>query len=328
MEYLQLVGGFLLLICGANFLVKGGVQIALRYQLPPLLIGMTIVAFGTSAPEFIVSLSAALKGNSGIALGNVIGSNIVNIGLILGLTALFSPIPVNKKNITVDALAMVIASVAFLLALKNGIINRTEGAIGFLSLILYNIYMFRRGKKEGDSGNIGHPHTAKLWVSVCYVIGACIALAYGADILVNGATSIAKTFGVSDRIIGITIVAFGTSLPELATSLVAALKKESDISIGNIIGSNFFNITGVIGLSSLISPISGDFPAFRNDLLWMIGFSILLILLIYPLRKNIKSMKNKPSGVKTFLNFEGGKLGRLSGATILLLYFIYLIFLF
>ena len=287
MEYFQLLIGFVLLIGGADFLVKGGVQIAMRLGIPSLLIGLTIVAFGTSAPELLVSLTAALKGNSGIAIGNVVGSNIVNIGLILGLSALVFPIRNQGEGIVRDIIVTLLVSLSFFAAFSDGHISRLEGGIGVCFLILYFTFLFYKGKKRGSdlsnstnvSDEVNKPKE-KLWVAFCFVIGACIALAIGARLLVDSASCIARELGVSDRIIGITIVAFGTSLPELATSLVAALRKEADISIGNVIGSNLFNIAGVIGIASLISPIDGEFEVFKGDFIWMSLFCFLLLPLI------------------------------------------------
>lgn len=333
MEYFQLLIGFVLLIGGADFLVKGGVQIAMRFGLPSLLIGLTIVAFGTSAPELLVSLTAALKGNSGIAIGNVIGSNIANIGLILGISALVLPIRAQGEGIVRDITVTFLLSLAFFAAFSDGCINRLEGGIGVCFLVLYFVYLFYRGRGDNRFSNstevADDKPRGKLWVAFCFVVGACFALAIGAQLLVESASSIARALGVSDRVIGVTVVAFGTSLPELATSLVAALRKEADISIGNVIGSNLFNIAGVIGLSSLISPIYGDFEVFKGDLVWMSVFCFLLLPLIFPLRRNLRAIKEgKIANAKVFFCFEHGVLGRFSGAFLLLLYVIYIFFLF
>lgn len=325
MEYLQLLGGIILLLVSADYLVKGGVNLALRFRIAPLVIGMTVIAFGTSAPEFIVSLSAALKGNSEIALGNVIGSNIANIGLILGITALILPIPVQKASIKNDGPMMILASILFILAATNGIIGRLEGAVGVLLLVGYTIRMIRASRQETTS--MEEPQLS-VWKSVVLIVLSSAGLAFGANLLIEGASAIAVNFGVSQKVIGVTIVAFGTSVPELAASVVAALKKQTDISIGNIIGSNLFNILSVIGLSSFIHPITVNFELFKNDFIWMLMFSILVLLLIYPIRNNLAVWKKQSNKVSILLNMEGGKIGRLSGFILVGLYIFYIYLLF
>lgn len=324
MEYIQLIGGIILLIFSADYLVKGGVGLAQRFRISPLVIGMTVIAFGTSAPEFIVSLLAAVKGNSEIALGNVIGSNIANIGLILGLTALILPIPVQKASLKYDGPVMLIASLLFIFAAMNGVIGRTEGLIGVSFLVGYTIWMIRTSRKNKSKTE---PPAHGIWISILLILLSSGGLAFGAHLLIEGASSLASNFGVSQKVISITIVAFGTSVPELAASLTAALKKQMDISIGNIIGSNLFNILSVIGISSAIHPIVLDFELFRNDFIWMFLFSTLVLLLIYPLRNNIKIWRVKGKA-SSLLNMDGGKIGRLSGLILVGLYIFYIYLLF
>lgn len=329
MEYIQLAGGLLLLILSANYLVKGGENLALRLGMSPLVVGMTVIAFGTSAPEFIVSLSAAVKGNPQIALGNVIGSNIANVGLILGITALIFPIPVNKASIKSDGPLMLIASLLFILVSANGSIGRWEGAVGFGILLAYTTRMIRTSIRHTRAAPAVNEvpavlPTMKPLKAVLFIVASSFGLAYGANLLIDGASALAVTFGISQKVIGITIVAFGTSLPELAASVVAAFKKQTDISIGNIIGSNLFNILGVIGLSSLIHPIRVDYPAFRADFFWMLFFSALLLVLIYPLRKNLAAYRQNKSSFRIFFRVEGGTLGRVSGLLLFGLYIFYL----
>jgi cation:H+ antiporter len=334
MEYIQLLGGLLLLLLSANYLVKGGVSLAERLKISPLVIGMTVIAFGTSAPEFIVSLSAALQGNSEIALGNVIGSNIANIGLILGVTALIFPLPVQNESVKNDGPMMLLASVLFILAAMSGVITRLEGFIGFGLMMLYTVWMVRSSRKASkksettaDATQDLQPQLSPLLAGV-YIVGASAGLAYGADLLINSATQIALAFGVSQKIIGVTIVSFGTSLPELAASVTAAFKRQSDISIGNVIGSNLFNILGVIGFSSMIHPIVTDFELFQSDFVWMLAFTLLMFLLIYPLRKNFIAYMLSNACKSKFLNFTGGVLGRASGVVLIVLYVGYIWMLF
>ncbi len=341
MEYIQLLGGLLLLLISANYLVKGGVSLAERLKISPLVIGMTVIAFGTSAPEFIVSLSAAMQGNSEIALGNVIGSNIANIGLILGVTALILPLPVQKESIKNDGPMMLLASILFILAGMSGLISRLEGCIGFGLMMLYTVWMVRSSRKvskkaAADAAQAGEsaaqdqeqkPQLSPLVAGV-YIVGASAGLAFGADLLINSATEIALAFGVSQKIIGVTIVSFGTSLPELAASVTAAFKKQSDISIGNVIGSNLFNILGVIGFSAMIQPITTDFELFKSDFIWMLAFAFLVLIFIYPTRKNIAAYMLNNKRPSLFLNLTGGVLGRASGVVLILLYvgYIWLLF--
>lgn len=326
MEYIQLLGGLVLLIVSANYLVKGGENLALRLGLSPLVVGMTVIAFGTSAPEFLVSLSAAIKGSPEIALGNVIGSNIANIGLILGVTALLLPIPVKKESVKNDGPLMLLATILFILVSMNGDINRIEGGIGFAILVGYTAWMIRqsRRKEKNTPQEEKVLPTLKPLTATVLILISSVGLAYGANLLIDGASAVATKFGISQKVIGITIIAFGTSLPELAASVVAALKKQTDISIGNIIGSNLFNILGVIGLSSAIHPIKVDFPLFRNDFIWMFAFSLLLLVLIYPVRKNWATLKKQGSRLSVLFNLQGGILGRLSGLILLGLYIFYI----
>src|SRR5574344_1029353 len=327
---LQLLGGFVLLLFGGNYLVDGGVAIAKKFKLSPLVIGLTIVAFGTSAPELLVSVDAALMGSSGIAIGNVVGSNTVNIGFILGLTAFIYPIAVRKRSIALDGLIMIAVGILIgVLSLTGNILSRTEGLILFAGIIIFtvmSVYHGRLGNEEADKEEEKEkimPFTLAVFV----VIVSCIGLAFGADLLVDGATEIAHMLNVSEKVIGLTIVALGTSLPELAASLVAALKKEMDISIGNIIGSNIFNSLCVLGISSILSPIDFDFAYYVDDILVMILFSVLLMLFIMPWKNNLKLWKQTKS-LKSFTNYNHGVLGRISGAILFIAYALYAISLF
>lgn len=277
----HIIGGFIFLLLGGNWLVDGGVAIARRFRISPLVIGMTIVAFGTSAPELLVSLISAIKGSSGIAVGNVVGSNIVNICLILGLTAVISPIVTDKKKVLSNGTVMIAASLLLPLFALNSHISRLEGITLFLGLILFTAISVRKGRMSGEDlkNQYSDKKNLPLKKALLFTIAACGLLAVGADILVDGATKLAQDIGVSDKVIGLTIVALGTSLPELAASVAAAFKKQMDISIGNIIGSNIFNILCVLGISASIKPISIVNDSFQNDFWWMIGFSVALLIL-------------------------------------------------
>lgn len=324
MEYIELIGGLILLVISGDFLVKGGSDIAKRFKISSLVVGMTVVAFGTSAPELIVSLRAALSGSPEIALGNVIGSNIANIGLILGLTALIFPMAVNRTSIIVDWPVMMAASLLFFLAATDHQIGRAEGLAGFLTLLLFVVWSVRKSRKAEFEQEQKEEKTAPLWLSVLFIAGSSAGLAFGAKLLVSGASDIALAFGVSERVIGVTIVAFGTSVPELVASVIAAFKKEADISIGNIIGSNLFNILCVIGLTATIQPIPVDFTIFRTDLLWMMLFALLLFVFMMPWKKEVERRFNRNNAGGRPAYFSGGVLGRYSGIVFLLLYIYYI----
>ncbi|MGI6757863.1 MAG: calcium/sodium antiporter [Bacteroidaceae bacterium] len=332
---LQLIAGLVLLFFGGDWLVNGGVTLAHRFRISPLVIGMTIVAFGTSAPELLVSMTSAIKGISGIAMGNVLGSNIANIGLILGLTAMLSPIATNNRKITANGVIMILASLLLLLFSLNNIISRVEGIVMFSGLVVFTAVSIKRGRMSteknryvgnvenierrnvenvniGNTGNTEgiegsenenssseiHKKEMSVWTAILLVILSCLMLYLGAEFLVDGATSLAKALGVSDKVIGLTIVAIGTSLPELAASVAAALKKEMEISIGNIIGSNIFNILCVLGLSAFIRPIEFDFTQYRIDFMVMIAFATILVILIRP-RKG-QSLLGRAAGMLMF----------------------------
>ena len=288
MEYLLLILGFAILIFSGDFLVKGGVEIAKHFKISPLVVGVTVVSFGTSAPELFVSIDAALDGSPDITLGNVIGSNIANIALVLGLTAIILPIPVKSKSIKFDWPVMFLASILlFVFGLDNKL-NSYECIFFVLAIlwyIIHSIYFSRKETKENGTEKAN----LSIIKSIAIIILSSIGLYYGADLLVNNAKEIALTFGVSERVIGLTLIAFGTSVPELATSVIAASKKQLDISIGNIIGSNIFNIFAVLGITGIIKPINVTQKALEFDLIWMIAIALLLFLFILPLKNGIIS---------------------------------------
>lgn len=299
LTYLYLIAGLLLLIAGGNYLVKGGVAVAKRFKVPTLIIGMTIVAFGTSSPEFIVSLQSALQGHPEMSIGNVVGSNIANIGLILGITALILPMAVNRTSVKIDVPFMIFCSLLFYILAEDSVISRCEGAIFVALIILFTLLSIYKGKKENPVEEPVKEENKKekelnMISALIMIVASCAALTVGANLLIDSAVSIAKNFGVSERVISVTLVAFGTSIPELATSIMAAIRKENDIAIGNVVGSNIFNILFVIGASALITPIENfDFAAFSFDFYWMIIFAAILALTVIPFERIMKKMKDE-----------------------------------
>jgi cation:H+ antiporter len=252
---LSIIGGFIILTIGAEALVRGASAVALRLGIAPLIIGLTIVAFGTSAPELAVSVKSALAGNPGIALGNVVGSNIVNIGLILAITALIRPITVQSQMVKRDIPIMIAASVLMWFLLLDGEVSFIDGAILFSALVGYLVFSYVSAKNNPEDLDLDaspqHPG-----LSIALIIVGIAMLVGGGILFVDGAVDLAKQFGISEVIIGLTIVAIGTSMPELVTSVMAALKGQSDIAIGNVVGSNIFNVLGILGATALIHPVS------------------------------------------------------------------------
>ena len=314
LTYLYLIAGLLLLIAGGNYLVKGGVAVAKRFKVPTLIIGMTIVAFGTSSPEFIVSLQSALQGHPEISIGNVVGSNIANIGLILGITALILPMAVNRTSVKIDVPFLIFCSLLFFTLAQDNLITRGEGLIFVILLVLFTLLSIYKGKKENPTETPTEepvkedaPKEKELNMigAIIMIIASCAALTFGANLLIDSAVSIAKDFGVSERVISVTLVAFGTSIPELATSIMAAIRKENDIAIGNVVGSNIFNILFVIGASALITPIENfDFTAFSFDFYWMIIFTAILALTVIPFERIAKKIKDEKT-YSILTRFEG-----------------------
>lgn len=286
MSFIWVILGLILLVVGGEFLVRSSVAISLRFNISRLIIGMTVVSFATSAPELLVSLQAALNGLSDIALGNVIGSNIANIGLVLGITALISPLGVDKTFYKLNWPMMVLLSIVLYFLLQSGnVLDRGEGIALFISLFIFLYVLIKRSKKEPETTVDEVDDTLKVTsgfkIVIWLLIGAA-ALYFGSEWLVKGAKEIAVSFGVSDRVISVTMVAIGTSIPELAASVIAALKKEKAISLGNLIGSNIFNIASVLGLTAIIQPIAVNNPnILGSDMLWMIGFAVILLPMIF-----------------------------------------------
>lgn len=325
MEYLKLFGGLALLIVSGNFLVNSATDIARRLKISSLVIGLTIVAFGTSAPELLVSAEAALSGHPEIALGNVLGSNIANIGFIAGLTAILLPFFVTKKIITLDIKVMILFAVLFTFFAYDGEFNRIEGGIVFLLLIAYTILLLWMSKKSNEEAKFEDPRN-NLWLNILIFISSLAGLAFGSDFMVDGASTIATNLGVSERVISVTIVAVGTSLPEFTASIISVLKKEVGITIGNLIGSNIFNVGAVLGISSIIQPIQFDFNEFYPDMVWMLLFSILLLIGLLNVTRNFKLMR-ETGKISSLWNANEGEVGRIWGATALILYIGYIVLL-
>lgn len=285
MDILLLIGGLLLILIGANGLTDGAASVAKRFHIPSIVIGLTIVAFGTSAPELAVSVSSALKGSADISIGNVVGSNIFNALMIVGCTALVAPIIVTRNTLKKEIPLCILSSIALLICCNDVWLNRaTENVIsttdGLLLLCFFAIFMgytFAIASNGNDENSGEEIRQLPLWRSILYIIGGLAGLIFGGQWFVEGAGNIARSLGVSESVIGLTLVAGGTSLPELATSIVAALKKNPEIAIGNVIGSNLFNIFFVLGCSASITPL--NLSGITNfDLLVLVGSGILLWL--------------------------------------------------
>lgn len=279
MDYLFIVGGLVLLVLGGDWLLKAAVGMSLRLNISKIIIGMTVVSFATSAPELIVSVQSAMNGFPDIALGNVVGSNIANVGLILGVVALISAMPVDTTFFKTDMPAMIVSSFLLMgILLYDGQIDRWEGAVMFLILIAFVVYMIKSQDKSKQEVEIPLEETMSMPMVMWFLVIGGTALYFGSDLLIKGAVNVAETFGVSDRVIAVSVVAVGTSIPELAASLIAAVKKESSISIGNVLGSNIFNILSVLGLTAIIQPIKAvDQRLLTFDIYWMLGFALILL---------------------------------------------------
>jgi cation:H+ antiporter len=299
--YFLLILGLVILLAGGKYLVDGASDLASFFGLSQGLIGLTIVAFGTSAPELLVSVNAALKGSSDIALGNVVGSNISNISLVLGISAILYPIVIHKSILKLDYLATLTSSILFFILALNGFISRVEGGVFLVLLIMLNYYFFRTLSKS-DTDESDNPKNHSIFKAVIFLIIGVLGLYFGSDLFVDNAVVISENFGISERVIGVTVIAIGTSLPELVTSVIAAINRKTDIAIGNILGSNIMNILAIIGVTSLISPIAVSEEFIKNDFIWMIGFTILL----FPI---LRSAHN---------------ISRIEGGGLVLLYFIYI----
>ena len=268
-----------MLFYGAEFIVKGGSQLARYFGLSPIVIGLTVVAFGTSLPELVVSIVAAIGGSSPIAIGNVVGSNIANVGLVLGISSLIFPIKINLSQIKNDLIIYIFVCLMFSAFCMNGSISRQEGLILFLSVLIYTWYSFYYSSSNNNDEDVNDKNPSNLRMLFILIISGITLLSFGANLFVKGAIDIARYFGISEIVIGMTIVALGTSLPELATSVIASFRKEHAISIGNIVGSNLFNLLSVIGIVSLVSPIESP----KEILFFEIPYMIIYGLILFPI---------------------------------------------
>ncbi|MGB0836783.1 MAG: calcium/sodium antiporter [Flavobacteriaceae bacterium] len=299
MEFVYIVLGLVILVVGGEFLLKGAVSMSLKLSIPKAVIGMTVVSFATSAPELIVSVQSALNDHADIALGNVVGSNIANLGFVLGITLLLTRLEIGKSFARIDWPVMMLASVMlFLFIYFDGLLDQYEGSILFLMLILY-LFLYLKYYKRSKLYALDHLSDeeeevdldiGKSWAWTLFFLSlGGLGLWAGSELLISGSVDLAVKFGVSERVIGITIVSIGTSIPELAASVIAVMRKEKAISLGNLIGSNIFNIFAVLGLTSMITPIRvGDTHLLSNDLIWMLGFALAILPLIYaPNRRSL-----------------------------------------
>ncbi|CUS48841.1 MAG: cation:H+ antiporter ChaA [Idiomarinaceae bacterium HL-53] len=302
--------GIILLAIGGDLLIRGALSIAKRLGVSALISGLVIVGFGTSTPELVVSLQAVLSDQPAIAIGNVVGSNIGNILLILAISGLIMPMAVQPAALKRDALVMVLVSILLCVLMLNGALSRLEGLIFVLLLVLYLVITYIQ-EKQGNAPSLQlHTHEAeevqqvpeKLWSALGLIVLGLVGLISGAQFLVNGAVSLAQIFGVSEALIGLTIVAIGTSLPELTVSVIAALRKHADVAIGNILGSNIFNILGILGISATVQslPVVTRIQSF--DSWYMLGAAVLLFVFL----------------------LSGRRLSRLESAALLAAYIVYL----
>jgi len=283
MSILWVILGLILLVVGGDFLVKASIALSLKLNISKIVIGMTVVSFATSAPELLVSLQAALNNAPAIAINNVVGSNIANIGLVLGVTALIGPIAVDQSFYKLNWPVMLLFSFLLYYFLANDtLLSSTEGIILFACLVVFIVVLIRTSKTDTIDSDVDDvlATIANYKIILWLLIGAA-ALYFGSVWLVNGAKSLAEAIGVSDAVIAVTVIAIGTSVPELAASIIAAAKQEKALSLGNLIGSNIFNIGSVLGLTSIVKAIPvTDAKILDNDIFWMIGFSAILIVLI------------------------------------------------
>lgn len=303
MSILSILTGFFLLVVGGEYIVRASVSLSLRFKISKFAIGMTVVALATSFPELIVSVNAALSGSPSIAINNVIGSNIANIGLVLSIVSILSFVTVNKNFYKRDWPIMFLFSLQLLIfAMNDNLISQIEGATLILTILLF-IYFSLKRKEASINDDFNIPKVSKFKILFWLIISS-ISLYAGSEFLVDGAVKLAKELSISEAVISVSVIAIGTSVPELATSVVAIVKKEKGISVGNILGSNIFNIGSVLGITSLIKPIIVSQEIFERDIVWMILFAILLILLAIIPKKN--------------------HLGKMKGAILLILYFYFL----
>ena len=294
MDYLGILFGVILLSQGGDLLTKSAVDISFKLSIPKIIIGMTVVSFATSAPELIVSLNATLDGLPNFAIGNVLGSNIANIGLVLGIITIIYPISLKQRFYNTDFPLLIISTVLFYYVIyTENQISRVEGIILVIAItiILFYLFFFQKNDQSEFSEELDKDKIS-IFKSFLYILFSGSLLWLGSETLIKSSVSVANKLEISERIISITMVAIGTSVPELAASIVASLKKQNDLSIGNLIGSNIFNLLVVIGITSSIIPINGiDKSIINNDMLWVVLFSVIIFPLAYLGKRNILTRK-------------------------------------
>jgi len=282
LNILFIVLGLVILIFGGDWLLKAAVALSLRLNIPKIVIGMTVVSFATSAPELIVSINAALEGAQDLSLGNVVGSNIANLGLVLGITVMLGTINVRKNFYTTDWPVLMFASLVFYGFIYDGVIVFYEGLVMFILLIAFLYYLFKFQKTAVEDEAPEDDEALPIGKMILFLILGGLGLWGGSELLVKGAKGMAEYYGVSQRVIGVTLVSIGTSIPELAASIIAVLKKEKAISLGNLIGSNIFNIFAVLGITSMITPLKANDPALLgSDIYWMLAFALIILPLVF-----------------------------------------------
>ena len=284
MEYLAIVLGLILLIKGGDWVLEGAVLFSLRLNIPKIIVGMTVVSFATSAPELIVSINAALNGYPDLAVGNIVGSNIANLALVLGIVVFITPIKIEKVFYKYDWPAMILVTLLFYFSLKSDYsLSLFESVLFIIVLIAYLIFLiFYQKSRINDQEELNVDKSMKYLKILSLIIFGGFFLWLGSEVLIKGSISLATKLGISERIIGVTIVAFGTSIPELSTSIVAIINKEQNISLGNLIGSNIFDMLGVIGITGILSPIViSDVGLIDSDLIWMLSLAFLILPLVF-----------------------------------------------
>jgi len=284
MEYLAIVLGLILLIKGGDWVLEGAVLFSLRLNIPKIIVGMTVVSFATSAPELIVSINAALNGYPDLAVGNIVGSNIANLALVLGIVVFITPIKIEKVFYKYDWPAMILVTLLFYFSLKSDYsLSLFESVLFIIVLIAYLIFLiFYQKSRVNDQEELNVDKSMKYLKILSLIIFGGFFLWLGSEVLIKGSISLATKLGISERIIGVTIVAFGTSIPELSTSIVAIINKEQNISLGNLIGSNIFDMLGVIGITGILSPIViSDIGLIDSDLIWMLSLAFLVLPLVF-----------------------------------------------
>lgn len=283
--FVLLIIGLIILIVGGDYLVRGSSSIALRLHLSPLVVGLTIVAFGTSAPELVISIQSALKGSPDITMGNVVGSNICNLALVLGLTAVINPVKVQANSIKVDWPMTMGSSILLFVMVREGYLKAYEGIIMLVFLIIYLFLTIKKSRKENmalkeeENEDIPDAPSKQYWKDIVFILIGCVGLYYGSEWFVGSAKDLALSLGVEERVVGLTIVALGTSLPELVTAAVASSKGQTDLALGNLMGSNIFNILSILGITSIIKNINVNEIILHKDIIWM----LLITLMILPL---------------------------------------------